>query len=626
MGSSRQNGITIVLFLVAAAAALCAAPAVAGSGSLAPRILTPPDAPDTITGPDYLYPNESGLFTVSATDPDTDSVFIAVYPNMNDTTRNVVFGPVPSGVVIMFGAAYDSSGSYTMRARARDMDGAVSPLSPRKFVDVSEAKVRWAFQTADGDGFYSSPAVNVDSAGDTLVYVGCDNALIYSFDARTGGNRRAFQSFNEDAFSTSPAISADGERVYIADDGGWLYCLRASNLALISHYPPNDTWVPGMQPFYSTPAVHGNRLYVGRDDNYFYRFDDNAGSLVYVNSYSTNADISSSPAVNATGDRIVVGNDSGYVYCNDADLGFVWRRRLGGPVTSSPAITPDGTVYVGSDDARLYALSISDGSDVYSPFQANDFITSSPVVDASNTVYFSTDEGTTYAVRNGVQQWATGLWFGENVSATACLAPDSTLLINTDDGSLYALDIRSGAPAPGAIVYRREWPEPHFRRCNTGNRKNAWFASSPTIGPGNGLAYAGSTNGGFFAVSVNRPGFLNGRLPDAPWPKFHHDIQNRGVQTILSGIGERPSVLLDAPRQSATILRGVLEMPEATSRKPQAAGWLLNATGRCVAELHPGLNDVSGMAPGVYFLRTAESGGRTAVRGRGEVRKVVIQR
>ena len=116
-------------------------------------------------------------------------------------------------------------------------------------------------------------------------------------------------------------------------------------------------------------------------------------------SYNTFADISSSPAVDASGRRIVVGNDSGYVYCFNDTLGLVWRLLLPAPVISSPAITPDGTVYVGSDDARMYALSINDGSNVYSPFQADDFISSSPVVDALNTVYFVTDCGTVYAVR-----------------------------------------------------------------------------------------------------------------------------------------------------------------------------------------------------------------------------------
>ena len=55
-----------------------------------------------------------------------------------------------------------------------------------------------------------------------------------------------------------------------------------------------------------------------------------------------------------------------------------------------------------------------------------------------------------------------------------------------------------------------------------------------------------------------------------------------------------------------TVVRGVLFLAEATSRKLQAAS-LLDATGRCVAALHAGTNDLSGFAPGVYFVKV-ESG------------------
>ncbi|MCX6844808.1 MAG: hypothetical protein NTX53_21300 [candidate division WOR-3 bacterium] len=71
----------------------------------------------------------------------------------------------------------------------------------------------------------------------------------------------------------------------------------------------------------------------------------------------------------------------------------------------------------------------------------------------------------------------------------------------------------------------------------------------------------------------------------------------------------------------ATIVRGVLflngDCPR-TGTVPKTA--LLDAAGRKVVELHPGANDVSRLAPGVYFVREAVSGKRSAV----SVRRVVI--
>jgi hypothetical protein len=75
------------------------------------------------------------------------------------------------------------------------------------------------------------------------------------------------------------------------------------------------------------------------------------------------------------------------------------------------------------------------------------------------------------------------------------------------------------------VLYRIEWPEPEFK---AGGRKSASLASSITVGPANGMFYAGSTNGGFGAVRVDKPSFQTGSLPVTPWPKFHHDVQNSG--------------------------------------------------------------------------------------------------
>jgi len=50
-----------------------------------------------------------------------------------------------------------------------------------------------------------------------------------------------------------------------------------------------------------------------------------------------------------------------------------------------------------------------------------------------------------------------------------------------------------------------------------------------------------------------------------------------------------------------------------------AAAALLDASGRKVFDLKPGANDVSQLAPGVYFVRTAMNG-----QGPGSADKVVI--
>jgi hypothetical protein len=60
-------------------------------------------------------------------------------------------------------------------------------------------------------------------------------------------------------------------------------------------------------------------------------------------------------------------------------------------------------------------------------------------------------------------------------------------------------------------------------------------------------------------------------------------------------------------RLTATVVRGVLYLSVASSPKLQATSYLLDIAGREVQQLHPGTNDVSRLAPGVYFVRERPS-------------------
>jgi DNA-binding beta-propeller fold protein YncE len=78
------------------------------------------------------------------------------------------------------------------------------------------------------------------------------------------------------------------------------------------------------------------------------------------------------------------------------------------------------------------------------------------------------------------------------------------------------------------------------------------------------------------------------------------------------GIEESPKPQATSFKLGPTIVRGVLFLPGAASHKPQASS-LLDAAGRKVLDLHPGANDLSRLAPGVYFYRLV-AGENTATR------------
>ena len=53
---------------------------------------------------------------------------------------------------------------------------------------------------------------------------------------------------------------------------------------------------------------------------------------------------------------MLFGSQDDRLYALDRNGQHRWSVELGGDVDSSPVLAPDGTIYVGSDDRKLYAL------------------------------------------------------------------------------------------------------------------------------------------------------------------------------------------------------------------------------------------------------------------------------
>jgi len=85
------------------------------------------------------------------------------------------------------------------------------------------------------------------------------------------------------------------------------------------------------------------------------------------------------------------------------------------------------------------------------------------------------------------------------------------------------------------------------------------------------------------------------------------------------GVAESPKPQAASPRLGPTIIRGVLFLP-ANGDGRRASSELLDITGRKVQELVPGPNNVSRLAPGVYFVRS-ETRSRQS-----EIAKVTVTR
>ena len=81
--------------------------------------------------------------------------------------------------------------------------------------------------------------------------------------------------------------------------------------------------------------------------------------------FDTGGDVRSSPALSPDGATLYIGSDDAKVYAlQTSTVEQQWAFDTGGHVRSSPALSPDGaTLYIGSWDDKVYALPILDGGE-----------------------------------------------------------------------------------------------------------------------------------------------------------------------------------------------------------------------------------------------------------------------
>lgn len=114
----------------------------------------------------------------------------------------------------------------------------------------------------------------------------------------------------------------------------------------------------------------------------------------------------------------------------------LWEFQTDDEIASSPCISSDGTVYVGSDDGYLYAA--KGGNKVWD-FEIGDRISNaSPCVGPDGTVYMgSLFVNKLFAVKDGEKVWEFDTHAG--INTTPCIGPDGTVHVGCIDRKLYAL-------------------------------------------------------------------------------------------------------------------------------------------------------------------------------------------
>lgn len=258
-----------------------------------------------------------------------------------------------------------------------------------------------------------------------------------------------------------------------------------------------ERWLDGM--VWSTAATDGERLYVGSDDDRLSAIDAETGAIVWQRRLGTcepvrargpegtRCDVDGGPLLAPDGD-LYVGADGVYRITTSGQVR--WHAAgEGAHVFSRPLWTPQGTVVFGGQDGTITAVAQDDGAVRWRHVVGAD-VDGSAAIDEDGTIYIGADDGRVYAIDDdGRLQWTFAT--GRDIRSGVVL-DRGALSFGSFDGGLYRLDPTSGdlawwMQAGGALaatpsVDREGW-------LFVGSRDRRLYAVSPEGVVGWSLAF-----------------------------------------------------------------------------------------------------------------------------------------
>ncbi|MGA1844836.1 MAG: PQQ-binding-like beta-propeller repeat protein [bacterium] len=237
------------------------------------------------------------------------------------------------------------TGSYVTSSPVIGIDGIIyfggGDDDKKIYALYPDGSLRWSFQT--GGWINSSLAVGDDGT----IYCGSCDGYIYALNPDGSLKWKDKIGFKVES---SPAIGDDCT-VYIGSGDAKLYAFNPD--ATIRWSFKTGFWIN------STPAIGNDRTIYCSSDTNIYALNPN-GTLKWKYGIESHF-YSASPVIDAGG-RLYCGGGHN-VYAINPDGTMKWTYETDGAIRTRPAIGSDGTVYVGSNDGRLYAFGIAEDHD-----------------------------------------------------------------------------------------------------------------------------------------------------------------------------------------------------------------------------------------------------------------------
>jgi len=292
-------------------------------------------------------------------------------------------------------------------------------------------KLKWKFKL--GDNGAQSPIIGLDGT----IYIGSYDSYFYAINP-DGTLKWKFKADNK---IRAPATIAPDGTIYVSSSGNYLYAINPDGaLKWTFETPTKDTGAP-----ISVAVASDGTIYAAGRGKILYALNPN-GMIKWT--FETGEWLVSSPAVSSDG-TIYIGSAASYIatdppiqdsylYAINPDGTLKWKFKVDNAIViASPVIAAEGTVYIGSRDGYLYAIN-PDGTLKWK-FKTGGMIHSTPAIDDKGTVYIGSDDGYLYAIGNYTITSSVGI--GGSIS------PSGNIPVNSGNSQTFTV-----TPNPGYYI------------------------------------------------------------------------------------------------------------------------------------------------------------------------------
>ena len=227
-----------------------------------------------------------------------------------------------------------------------------------------------------------------------------------------------------------------------------------------------------------------------------------------------------SPVLSTDNTMLYVGSDDAHVYAiNAADGATVWKFKLKYSARSSPVLSTDNTMlYTAGQDDHLFAINAADGAMVWQ-YPSHSMYHSlpgyhSPVLNTDNTILYAAGIGGCLSAINAVD--GTMVWqSSERLYSPPVVSADNTMLYGQVYGENHQ-GVFAISAVDGAVVW---WYDPDIGGYA--------FKSSPVLSTDSTMLYVGSSDGILAINAVDGEMVWNYSAYDGSPNPTGHTLQGR---------------------------------------------------------------------------------------------------